>query len=75
VIPLHPHKGLIKMNMKMKINTIIKSKRRAMIKGTMRMMGIRKKATQKQNYHIQGCATPCKEIIPLTPSFVILKMG
>jgi hypothetical protein len=29
------------MNMKIKMNTKIKSKRRAMIKGEMRMMGIR----------------------------------
>jgi hypothetical protein len=70
VIPLHPHKGLIKimkkikMNMKVKMNTMIKSKKRAMIKGEMRMMRIRKKVTQEQNHHIQGCATTCKEIIP-----------
>jgi hypothetical protein len=31
--PLHPHKDLIKMNMKIKRNMKIKSKRRAMIKG------------------------------------------
>jgi hypothetical protein len=65
VIPLHLHKDLIKimkkikMNMKLMMNTMIKSKRRAMIKGKMRMMGIRKKATQEKNYHIQGCATMC----------------
>jgi hypothetical protein len=70
VMPLHLHKELIKimkkikMNMKVKMNTMIKSKRRAMIKGEMRMMGIRKKATQEQNHHIQGCTTMCKEIIP-----------
>jgi hypothetical protein len=46
------------------MNTMIKSKRRAMIKREMRMMGIRKKVTQEQNHHIQGCATMCKEIIP-----------
>jgi hypothetical protein len=49
----------IKMNMKLMMNTMIKSKRRAMIKGKMRMMGIRKKATQEKNYHIQGCTTMC----------------
>jgi hypothetical protein len=42
---------------------MIKSKRRAMIKGDMRMMGIRKEVTQEQNHHIQRCATPCKNII------------
>jgi hypothetical protein len=58
VIPLHPHKGLIKimkkikMNMKVKTNFIIKSKRRVMMKGEMMMLGIRKKATQEQNHHI-----------------------
>jgi hypothetical protein len=41
---------------------MIKSKRRAMIKGEMRIMGIRKKATQEENHHIQGCATTFKEI-------------
>jgi hypothetical protein len=39
------------------MNTMIKSKMRAMIKGEMRMMGIMKKATQEQKHHIQGCAT------------------
>jgi hypothetical protein len=37
---------------------------RAMIKGEMRIIGIRKKATQEQNHHIQGCATTFKEITP-----------
>jgi hypothetical protein len=46
--PLHPHKGLIKINMKVKMSTMIKYKRRAMIKGEMRMMGIIEK-----NHHIQ----------------------
>jgi hypothetical protein len=32
--------------------------------GGMRMMGIRKKATQELHHHIQGCATPCKVITP-----------
>jgi hypothetical protein len=68
VIPLHPHKGLIKIMKKikinMKMNTMIKSKRRATIKGEMRMIGIRKKTTQELNHLIQGCATACKEIIP-----------
>jgi hypothetical protein len=50
------------MNMKMKMNIVIKFKRRAMIKGEMRMMGMRKKAIQGLHHHIQECATPCKEI-------------
>jgi hypothetical protein len=64
VIPLHLHKGLIKINMKVKMSTMIKSKRRAMIKREMRMMGIRKKATQEQDHHIQECATIFKGITP-----------
>jgi hypothetical protein len=38
--PLHPHKNLIRINMKKKMTTMIKYKRRAMIKGEMKMMGI-----------------------------------
>jgi hypothetical protein len=34
------------------MSTMIKSKRRAMINGEMRMMGIRKKTTQEQDHHI-----------------------
>jgi hypothetical protein len=52
------------MNMKVKMSTMIDSTRRAMINGEMRMMGIRKKATQERNHHIQGCATTFKEITP-----------
>jgi hypothetical protein len=48
MISLHPHKSLIKMNMKRKMNTMIKFKRRAVIKGEMRMMWIREK-----HHHIQ----------------------
>jgi hypothetical protein len=33
MIPLDLHKSLIKMNMRRKMNTMIKFKRRAMIKG------------------------------------------
>jgi hypothetical protein len=51
------------MNMKVKMSTMIKSKRRVMIKWEMRMMGISKKSTQEQNHHIQGCVTMYKEII------------
>jgi hypothetical protein len=56
VIPLHPHKDLInimkRIKMNMKMNTMIKSKMRAIVKGEMRMMGIRKKATQDLHHHI-----------------------
>jgi hypothetical protein len=68
--PLHPHKDLIKINMKIKMNTKIKSKRRAMINGEMRRMGIREK-----DNHIQECATISKEIIPSTTYLVITKKG
>jgi hypothetical protein len=64
VIPLHPHKDLIKINMEVKMSTMIMSKRRVMIKGEMRLMGIRKKATQEQDHHIKECTTTFKEITP-----------
>jgi hypothetical protein len=57
--PLHPHKGLIKINMKVKMSTIIKSKKRAMIKGEMRIIGIMEKYQ-----HIQEYATTFKETTP-----------
>jgi hypothetical protein len=78
VIPLHPHKDLIKiikmakMNMKMKMSTMIKFKRRALIKEEMR---IKIKATQDLHHHIQGCATLCKEITPRTTFLDISRKG
>jgi hypothetical protein len=48
MIPLHPHKGMIKINLKVKISIVIKFRRRAMIKGEMRIMGIMKKGTQER---------------------------
>jgi hypothetical protein len=54
--PLHPNKGLIKIKMKMQMSTMIKSKRKAMIKGEMWMIGIIEK-----HYHIQEYATTFKE--------------
>jgi hypothetical protein len=41
-----------------------------MIKGKMRMMGIKKK-----HHHIQECVKIFKDITPLTTYFVILKKG
>jgi hypothetical protein len=64
MIPLHPHKGMIKINLKVKITIVIKFRRRAMIKGEMRIMGIMKKGTQERNHHIQECAIMLKEITP-----------
>jgi hypothetical protein len=58
------------MNMKVKINTKMKFKKRAMIKGEMSIMGIRKK-----DHHIQECATMFKEITPSTTYLVISKKG
>jgi hypothetical protein len=43
---------------------MIKFKRRAMMKGEMRIMGIIEKATQEQDHHIQECATTFKKITP-----------
>jgi hypothetical protein len=57
ITPLHSHKGLIKMNMKVKMSTMIKSKWRAMINGEMRMVGIMEK-----HHQIQECATTFKVI-------------
>jgi hypothetical protein len=66
--PLHPNKGLMKINMKKKMSNMIKSKRKAMINGEMRMMGIMEK-----HHHIQEYATAFKEITPSTTYLVILR--
>jgi hypothetical protein len=66
--PLHLHKDLMRINMKKKkMSTMIKSKRRAMIKGEMRMMEMR--------HHIQECTTTFKEITPSTTYLMILRKG
>jgi hypothetical protein len=76
VIPLHPHKNMIKIKKRIKtMNIKIKFKRRAMIKGEMRMMGMRMEATQNLHHHIQECTTPFKEIIPWITSLVISRTG
>jgi hypothetical protein len=49
---------------------MIKFKRRAVIKGEMRMMWIREK-----HHHIQECTTMFIEITPSTTYLVILKKG
>jgi hypothetical protein len=49
---------------------MIKTKRRAMIKGEMRMMGIKEK-----HHHIQEYITMFKEITPSTTYLVISKRG
>jgi hypothetical protein len=58
------------MSMKIKINTKMKFKKRAMIKREMSIMGIRKK-----DHHIQECVTMFKEITPSTTYLVISKKG
>jgi alanine-alpha-ketoisovalerate/valine-pyruvate aminotransferase len=68
MILLHPHKVLIKIIMKKLLNQMIKAKRRAMIKGEMRMMGIMEK-----HHHIQECIEMFKEITPSTTYLVISK--
>jgi hypothetical protein len=68
--PLHLHESLIKMNMKNKMNTMIKFNRRAMIKGEMRMMG-----TMEIQQHIQECVTMFKEITPSITYLAILRKG
>jgi alanine-alpha-ketoisovalerate/valine-pyruvate aminotransferase len=57
MILLHPHKVLIKIIMKKMLNYMIKAKRRAMIKGEMRMIGIKEK-----HHHIQECIKMFKKI-------------
>jgi hypothetical protein len=61
---------LIKMNTKIKMNTMIKSKRRAMIMEEMRMMGI-----EEKHHHIQECVIMFKEITLSTTYLVISKRG
>jgi hypothetical protein len=43
MIPLHPHKVFIKIIIKKMFNQMIMAKRRAMIRGKMRMMRIKEK--------------------------------
>jgi hypothetical protein len=57
MILLHSHKVLIKIIIKKMLNQMIKVKRRAKIKGKMRMMGINEK-----HHHIQECIKMFKEI-------------
>jgi hypothetical protein len=52
------------------MNQMIKIKKRAMIKGEMRMMGIKEK-----HHHIQECTTMFKEIAPSIIFLVISKTG
>jgi alanine-alpha-ketoisovalerate/valine-pyruvate aminotransferase len=70
MILLYPHKVLIKIIMKKMMNQMIKAKRRVMIKGEMRMVGIKEK-----HHHIQECVKMFREITPSTTYLVILKMG
>jgi hypothetical protein len=69
MILLHLHKVLIKIIMK-KMNTMINTKWRAMIKGEMRMVGANEK-----HHRIQECATMFKKITPLTTYLMISKRG
>jgi alanine-alpha-ketoisovalerate/valine-pyruvate aminotransferase len=69
MILLHPHKVLIEIIMKM-LNQMIKTKRRAMIKGEMRMIEIK-----EEHHHIQECVKIFKEITPSTTYLVISKKG
>jgi alanine-alpha-ketoisovalerate/valine-pyruvate aminotransferase len=56
--------------MKKMLNQLIKAKRRAMIKGDMRMMGIKEK-----HHHIQECVKMFKEITPSITYLVVSKKG
>jgi alanine-alpha-ketoisovalerate/valine-pyruvate aminotransferase len=68
MILLHPHKVLIKIIMKKIMNQMIEARRRAIIKGEMRMMGIKEK-----HHHIQECVKMFKEVTPSTTYLVISK--
>jgi hypothetical protein len=70
MILLHLHKVLIKIVMKKIMNQMIETKRRAMIKREMRMMGIKEK-----HHHIQECVKIFKEITPSITYLVISKRG
>jgi hypothetical protein len=70
MILLHPQKVLIKIIMKKVMNQMIEAKRRAMIKGEMRMMEI-----EEKHHHIQECVKIFKEITPSTSYLVISKRG
>jgi alanine-alpha-ketoisovalerate/valine-pyruvate aminotransferase len=70
MILLYSHKVLIKIIMKKMMNQMIEAKRRAMIKGEIRMMGIKEK-----HHHIQECIKIFKEITPSTTYLVISKRG
>jgi hypothetical protein len=70
MILLHPHKVLIKIIIKKILNQMINAKRRAMIKGKTRMMGIKEK-----HHYIQECIKIFKKVTPSTTYLVILKKG
>jgi hypothetical protein len=65
-----PHKVLIKIIMKNMLNQMIKTKKRAMVKGEIRMIWIKEK-----HYHIQECVKIFKKITPSTTYLVISKTG
>jgi alanine-alpha-ketoisovalerate/valine-pyruvate aminotransferase len=69
MILLYPHKVLIKIIMKKMLNQMIKVRGRAMIKGEVRMMGIKEK-----HHHIQECVKTFR-ITPSTTYLVISKKG
>jgi hypothetical protein len=70
MILLHPHMVLINIIMKKMLNQMIMAIGRAMIKGDMRMMGVKEK-----RHHIQECVRMFKEITPLITYLVISKKG
>jgi hypothetical protein len=77
IILLYPHKIMSKINrmnmknFKMKIEFMVK--RKALIKGEIRMMGIIK--DQEQDHHTQECAKSFKEITPWIIFLVISRRG
>jgi hypothetical protein len=70
MILLHPYKVLIKIIMKKMLNQIINAKKRAMIKGEIRMM-----ERKEKHHHIQEYIKIFKEITPSITYLVISKRG
>jgi hypothetical protein len=73
MILLHPHRVRSKIKRMNKLKMKLKIKRKALIKGEMRMMGIIK--DQEQGQHTQECIKPFKEITPWIIFLVTSRKG
>jgi hypothetical protein len=73
MILLHPHRVRSKIKRMNNLKMKLKIKRKALIKGEMRMMGIIK--DQEQGQHTQECIKPFKEITPWIIFLVTSRKG